>query len=1191
MNDKQDKISMLNQDLFLENNSIRNKIYNYFYTIIRTKKEQSFFELYLLYILETIQLISYGLSSPHIDTWKEKSSTIKTVSDIIGILRITSLMKYLKFYMYLIIFFILVFIIFSFCVFLIVQILFFKTESKFFSASASIIRNIINPLYIFFYIPITELVLLPLKCNSENKVDIVKDGIKCWESLHYLYSILGIISSVLFFLCMIFLLNLYFYPFNYHDSSIRIRSDIDNAYLFIKYIFVLRYILVKNEYLSIAILFILSLYALIEEFKYNSYNNNRIEIVVNLRNSLVLWTYFMLLIAKFFQSTQINGIIYIFCLGIPIVIICFVLLVNENKSNLDYNIMNYNNTKEYLVKVRNLIKLVTSFIKNSKTARFGAEVINQKEDILLKGIIKIHSLECIKEDCPLTKFMENNGNYNIQKQCILNYMTIYFNSGMKRFPFSSKLILYNIHFNFTNRINMNSVRNNISLLQNSYNTHKTNFLLFMLSKDIRNMKSKDVNGDSSDYEQEHEILNQKYRRLRYLIENSTKLYGEFWGIFATNLTNNLNTFKLYNLGQKLNLYLKEMDILWNNELKNKKVDSENQVIIQLYSRFLLEILWNKKKSEEISKKLNEEDQRNHDTKKKRNKNTEINNIEEDLESPNYIIYCTSDEKGDCSITHCTNSIANLLGYMKIDVIGKKIEVLMPEIFKSGHSIMLAEKIRQIHLKRKSDRNSYRENEKKKNFVVAKSKMGYLIPLVTQITINEDSDFSNSFIIKAYLEAKDTKSVYAYYILTKPDLTICSISSSAINLGLTMDILNKYAVNIEYLIREKNYESIDFIRKINEYEEELKEVIWIYPDLIYPKNKIYDEIKKEELFDLIKSSYKKKIYIQISTMKFCETNLVGYVFKIVDTISKKKNEVINPDSFIPKNKKEILFDLLSLNYIRTETVKKKIGNRNLREKEDNIENEKQLNKANRDKNKKITNISNVDEIIESSEENKKINVELTKEKILELQTKSSKDIQDFIELLPFFGEEIFVEKMRPNKEKYAIGKNHDALIKISIANFVTKIEQRINSNPELLRRLKGIKKDETKENDVKNEINHGFTSDISASLANIFKSKSIAYIKLISLIFFGIFFLLIIFEFIFTILNVGIIKSNIVKMKNAYQLLESICFIKYLITEAVLTNKYKDEYIILTEYKMTKEENIDYLKWELEALSQYYSLIR
>ena len=96
----------------------------------------------------------------------------------------------------------------------------------------------------------------------------------------------------------------------------------------------------------------------------------------------------------------------------------------------------------------------------------------------------------------------------------------------------------------------------------------------MLSKDIRDMKSKNINGDSSNYEQEHEILNQKYRRLKYLIENSTKLYGEFWGIFATNVTNNLKTSKLYNLGQKLNLYLKEINNLWDQELKSKKVDSE-----------------------------------------------------------------------------------------------------------------------------------------------------------------------------------------------------------------------------------------------------------------------------------------------------------------------------------------------------------------------------------------------------------------------------------------------------------------------------------------------------------------------------------------------------------------------------------------------------------------------------------------
>ena len=238
------------------------------------------------------------------------------------------------------------------------------------------------------------------------------------------------------------------------------------------------------------------------------------------------------------------------------------------------------------------------------------------------------------------------------------------------------------------------------------------------------------------------------------------------------MTNNLNTFKLYNLGQKLNIYLKEINNLWNNELKSKKLDSENQVIVLLYSRFLREILWNKKKSEEIGKKLNDENHHHHETKKREHKkNSEGNNIETDLENPNYIIYATSNEKGECTIGQCTNSIVNLLGYLKSEIVGKKLEILMPEIFKNGHAYMLAEKIKQMNQRHKSERNSYRDNDKKNIFIVAKSKMGYLVPLNARHSIYEDTDFSNSFIIKSYMEAKDTKSVYAYYVLTKSDLVL------------------------------------------------------------------------------------------------------------------------------------------------------------------------------------------------------------------------------------------------------------------------------------------------------------------------------------------------------------------------------------------------------------------------------------
>ena len=61
MDEEKDKNNSYNQDMILENKSISNKIYNYFYLMLKDKKEISFLEIYILYILEAIQLMSYGL--------------------------------------------------------------------------------------------------------------------------------------------------------------------------------------------------------------------------------------------------------------------------------------------------------------------------------------------------------------------------------------------------------------------------------------------------------------------------------------------------------------------------------------------------------------------------------------------------------------------------------------------------------------------------------------------------------------------------------------------------------------------------------------------------------------------------------------------------------------------------------------------------------------------------------------------------------------------------------------------------------------------------------------------------------------------------------------------------------------------------------------------------------------------------
>ena len=61
MDDEKDKNSSYNQDLINENKSLKNKIYNYFYIMLKDKKDINFLEIYILYILEAIQLMSYGI--------------------------------------------------------------------------------------------------------------------------------------------------------------------------------------------------------------------------------------------------------------------------------------------------------------------------------------------------------------------------------------------------------------------------------------------------------------------------------------------------------------------------------------------------------------------------------------------------------------------------------------------------------------------------------------------------------------------------------------------------------------------------------------------------------------------------------------------------------------------------------------------------------------------------------------------------------------------------------------------------------------------------------------------------------------------------------------------------------------------------------------------------------------------------
>ena len=1185
---------------------IKTKIFEYFYIMLNFKNKTTLFTLFFLHILEIFQLISFAFFEPHLMTWKISKKNIKIISLILSGFRLTPLLEFTPYKIRILIYIILIILTFFFCLALIMQILFRKDSSRIYIGLMSFTHISIAPLTIFLYIPINELFLIIFGCK-DNNLSISNHLIKCWTGIHLLFSILSVIGIIASLFCFIFLNFFYFYPFQTENSTIKLNSSNDIILILIKLIYLIRLYFINSEYISIAVLLILSIILIKTEFKNQAYNSYILEIIINIRNSLLLWTYFMLFIAKLSEKEERNGLIYLVFLGYPIIIFIAIMFTKEFENNFNFKNSSLHSIKACLSKIRMLINLVNSFLEknnyNLKYVEYG-----NKKDILLKGLIKIHTERCLDEECPLKKFLTNEKNFNIQKQCLLNYMTKFFKKAMKNFPYEKIIILYYIQFNFTKKYNLNSVRANLEYIKKMKNNLKDEFIIYYLEKEIMNIKSKSLNlNDGNELEQENLILQHNYKKLKDLIIKSTKLYAEFWGIFANNITNNLNISKLYIIGENLNKYLKEINNLWENNLENKKINMENEFTAQLYSKFLREILWDKKSSEEVQKKINEEYHiQSYKAIKQNNKKYNMENI---LESQDCIMFVNSNEKGKCKIFQFSNSLAYLIGYQKHELINKPLEILMPSIFIDGHSKKVEEFIKSTHLNKNSDKESFRSIEKKRTFILIKSKMGYLIPFNAKYTVFDDNDFSNNFIIKANLEQRDAKSMYPYYILTKDDFSVDSISSSAIHIGFSMDLLKKYVIKLNILIRTSKGNEINFFdpNKYKSFEEEVKKVTWVYPNIIYPKNDT-DKNKNKKIEDLIKLSYKKKLNLQIIEMKYREDQILGFIFKFseIPNNNKIKNEII-PHEYMPLyHKNEIIFDLFNLNYIRTITVIEKTGLRNLREKSE-FSTCKHINLKLVEKKGKIINYSEYYNDEEEEEEHTEIL--LTKEKIIELQAREANEIEAYINLLPFYAKDISSYiKQRPNKEQFVADKVREPLIRIDVNNFYKRIEERIKLNPSLfhINRKGHYKKQRSiilgnkgvntniisslvnpeliKNNKEKEDINKDLNSDYAITLSNIFNDKNIKLIKIIDLIIYLSILLIIHLEFFFTNARINTNKKYFIYLDNSYKIMLNILYSKYYITEAIITNTLENYTI---SEKFGKIEYLKYIKNQLLYLHQQF----
>ena len=232
-----------NQGITLEEKNIKLKIFDYFYFIINNKNKTSLFTLYLFHFLETIQIISYAFSFPHSMTWKISLKSFRILNIITSSTRLSPIFQFLPLRVYTIFLILTFIIVFVFFILLIVQINFRKTNSKIYNNLVSFTHITIAPLTIFLYTPITEFLLVSLKCSDKPiNETYVSQAFKCYSGIHYFIIVIGIILSIVFFFYLIFLNFFYFYPFHSGLSTIKLNSTIDIILLIIKLILIIKFL-------------------------------------------------------------------------------------------------------------------------------------------------------------------------------------------------------------------------------------------------------------------------------------------------------------------------------------------------------------------------------------------------------------------------------------------------------------------------------------------------------------------------------------------------------------------------------------------------------------------------------------------------------------------------------------------------------------------------------------------------------------------------------------------------------------------------------------------------------------------------------------------------------------------------------------------------------------------------------------
>ena len=758
----------------------------------------------------------------------------------------------------------------------------------------NILREINSFLIGPLFIPILSILLSILNC--ENGINYFNKKITCRNNLstniHFLYSI---ISSLLLILESLLVETIYFETqFSNNNPKAKYSSEVDILFFLSKILIILLFTFFNkksNDWFLIMILFIISLFNLLIFLSMNPYYNKSIVKAYGILFSTFFWANAVLLWGKILEKRDFNGCIILFIIGIPIIIFLIITKDILFTGNVLFSINKLTNGNQAIKVIREILYLIDTKESKRSSKLILTSYINQAEE------------KCINNDCPIKKYLNTLKNSNIDVPVfLLQHCENIFQNYISKFPLEIKLRIFYSNFLMERLNKKKQASNELKNAENYPMSFEEEFILFRYKKILEEYNPKEGEEEGNLDAISNLEYSNYYKSFRNSIIKVSSLYVDFWTLLLNhNEDINEDLTQLNDYGTEINKLVEEVNNSFSKMQKYKKNDSE---VITFYSDFLNDILNDKEKSDKY-KQLLLENENNFQTNidKEKNKTLDIESLLLD-DQYNYIVISAKKEKFGI-ITNISLGICSIFGYLKYEIIGKRIELLIPNIYHKKHREILIERMKEFRKK------IFSTQEQKiiydKIYTFGKTKSKYLIQINLRPALFQTETDEIFFITKVWEDkcTFNSSSKNICFLITDNLLKIQYFTPNAISLlGVNSNMINSTIEITEYI---KQFHE-DVLKYIIEHQHQqhtledkmqLKRAIlikryknpvqinWKIPETMINKNSTLENLKMNEI-----KEYK---------------NNYGYLRKSIPNIHVKKNNLSVRNMTATKKPKGLLIN--------------------------------------------------------------------------------------------------------------------------------------------------------------------------------------------------------------------------------------------------------------------------------------------